>query len=98
MTMRTASGSDCEEATGCVGEGWKRNRGRRRVTEERAARGGEEGCGRAKWRMRKQEQKKGGGGGGPAAERRATAQWGKLIAEIWVQCKRVARLGLTGGL
>lgn len=33
-----------------------------------------------------------------AAERRATAQWGKLIAEIWVQCKRVARLGLTGGL
>lgn len=40
----------------------------------------------------------GGGGGGLAAERRATAQWGKLIAEIWVQCKRVARLGLTGGL
>lgn len=39
-----------------------------------------------------------GGGGGLAAERRATAQWGKLIAEIWVQCKRVARLGLTGGL
>jgi len=39
-----------------------------------------------------------GRGGGSAAERRATAQWGKLIAEIWVQCKRVARLGLTGGL
>lgn len=44
------------------------------------------------------EAEEGGGGGGLAAERRATAQWGKLIAEIWVQCKRVARLGLTGGL
>lgn len=43
-------------------------------------------------------RKKRGEGGGLTAERRATAQWGKLIAEIWVQCKRVARLGLTGGL
>lgn len=34
------------------------------------------------------------GGSGLVAERRATAQWGKLIAEIWVQCKRVARLGV----
>lgn len=59
----------------------------------------EENGGRAKWRVRKQKQwQEGGGGEGLAAERRATAQWGKLIAEIWVQCKRVARLGLTGGL
>lgn len=55
------------------------------------------------WRENEMEDEKaraeeGGGGGLVAAERRATAQWGKLIAEIWVQCKRVARLGLTGGL
>lgn len=58
---------------------------------------------RAWWKSERQNEvaEAGGGGGGGgrlAAERRATAQWGKLIAEIWVQCKRVARLGLTGGL
>jgi len=35
---------------------------------------------------------------GLTAERCAAAQWGKLIAEIWVQCKRVARLGVDWGV